>query len=224
MAWWHEGVAAWSRGGGTATVVNRGRVTTRGGAADDLPGAIGNLRGSAGIRAYSAQASAQIENAPTGRVDTYGERAYGLLADTSSDGSRTSAMAEVVNRGVVHTRGRNADAVLAGASHGGTADNPNRTHAINTQGAAITTVGDGASGLGAFIQIRSDDDATSDEATDAYGTAYVRNDGTVITGEVDKDAAADDTSTDTTTDDDEETFAAGVLRHKWRRSRILQPR
>ena len=208
VAW---GVAARARGGGTATVVNRGRVTTRGGAADDLPGAIGSLRGSAGIRAYSAQASARIENAPTGRVDTYGDRAYGLLAETSSDGSRTSAMAEVVNRGVVHTRGRNADAVLAGASHGGTVDNPNRAHAINTQGAAITTVGDGATGLGAFIQIRSDDEATSDEATDAYGTVYVRNDGTVITGEVDEDAAADDTSTDTTTDDDEETFAAGVL-------------
>ena len=205
------GVNAWSSGGGTATVVNRGRVTTRGGAADDLPGAIGDLHGSAGIRAYSAQASARIENAPTGRVDTYGDRAYGLLADTSSDGSRTSAMAEVVNRGVVHTRGRNADAVLAGARHGGTADNPNRAHALNTQGAAITTVGDGATGLGAFIQIRSDDDATSDEATDAYGTVYVRNDGTVITGEVDEDAAADDTSTDTTTDDEEETFAAGVL-------------
>ena len=203
------GFYAWS-GSGTATAVNRGRVTTRGGAADDLPGNVGRLLGANGVQAHSEHANARVENGPTGRVDTYGERAFALFAETEGDGSRTSAMAEVVNRSVVHTRGRNADAVLAGAIHGGTADNPNRAHAINTQGAAITTVGDGATGLGAFIQIRSNDDATSDEATDAYGTVYVRNDGTVITGEADEDAAADDTSTDTTTDD-EETFAAGVL-------------
>ena len=208
-----EGVFAGSNGGGTATAVNRGRVTTRGGGADDLPGALGTLFGSNGVRAYSARVNAWAENTPTGRVDTYGERAYGLSAITAGDGSRTSAMAEVVNRGVVHVRGHNADAVFAEA-YGGTADNPNHVRAINAAGAAITTVGDGSTGLMAIIQIRDDDSSTngnasSDETTDAYGAAYARNDGTIITGEVEEshgDAIADDT----TTDEDEEIFPAGV--------------
>ena len=207
------GVFARSNGGGTATAVNRGRVTTRGGGADDLPGALGTLFGSNGVRAYSARVNAWAENTPTGRVDTYGERAYGLSAITAGDGSRTSAMAEVVNRGVVHVRGHNADAVFAEA-YGGTADNPNHVRAINAAGAAITTVGDGSTGLMAIIQIRGDDSSTngnasSDETTDAYGAAYARNDGTIITGEVEEshgDAIADDT----TTDEDEEIFPAGV--------------
>ena len=208
------GVVAWSMGGGTATAVNRGRVTTRGGAADDLPGAVGIVLGPIGVRAYSAHVNARVENTLTGRVDTYGERAYGLLAITGGDGSRTAAMARVENHGVVRTRGHNADAVLAEAAHGGTADNPNRVRAINAAGAAITTGGDGSTGLGAFIPIRGDDSSTndnasSDDTTDAYGTAYARNDGTIITGEIDEsdgDAAADDT----TTDEEEEIFPPGA--------------
>ena len=179
------GIAARSSRGGTATAVNHGRVTTRGGAADDLPGSAGTLYGSRGVNAYSVHANAHVENGTTGRVDTHGERAFALYASTKGDGSRTSAMAEVVNRGVVHTRGNNADAVLAGASHGGTADNPNHARAINAAGATITTVGDGSSGLGAFIQLLGDDSGTG-VATDVHGTAHARNDGTVVTGEVDE--------------------------------------
>lgn len=209
-----EGVLARSRGGGSAMAVNRGRVITRGEAANDLPSALGSVHGSTGVHAYSAHVNAWVENTLTGRVDTYGGRAYGLLASTGGDGSRTSATARVENRGVVYTRGHNADAVTAFAPHGGTADNPNHVRAVNAVGAAITTVGDGSTGLGAFIQVRGDDsrtngNASSDDSTDAYGAAYARNDGTVITGEVEEshsDAGADDT----TTDEDEEIFPAGV--------------
>ena len=59
----------------------------------------------------------------------------------------------------------------------GTAENPNHVQALNTSGASITTAGDGASGLGAYIRLP--------EGGDGYGSAFVRNDGTVITGYTD---------------------------------------
>ena len=169
------GMSAWSDGGGTATAVNRGRITTRGGAANDLPGDVGRLLGSKGIQAHSDHADARVVNDTTGRVDTYRRRAFGLFAETEANGSRSSALAEVVNRGQVQTRGYNANGAVAIALHGGTAANPNRVRATNATGATITTAGTGAGGLGAGISV------SGGGTKDAYGTLTARNDGTVTT-------------------------------------------
>ena len=169
------GVSAWSAGGANATAVNRGRVTTRGAAANDLPGDVGRLLGSKGVQAHSDNASARVVNDTTGRVETYGARAFALFAESGGDGSRTSTMTEVINRGWARTRGHNADGAVAIALHGGTADNPNRVRTTNASGATITTGGAGSTGLVAGISV------SGGGTKDAYGTAFARNDGTVTT-------------------------------------------
>ena len=181
------GVSAWSDGGGTATAVNRGRVTTRGGALRNLPRAVGRTLGSTGVLAHSADADARIVNDTTGRVDTYGTRAFGLHVESGGDGSRTSTTTEVINRGQVRTRGYNADGAVAIALHGGTATNPNQVRATSASRATITTGGTGSSGLVAGIAVRGGG------TRDGYGSAIARNDGTVTTtgGAVGNRAGAD---------------------------------
>ena len=169
------GVSAWSDGGGNATAVNRGRVDTRGGAVSNLPGEGGRTVGSTGVQAYSADADARVENDSTGRVVTYGKRAFALHAESEGDGSRTSTTTKVINRGWAETRGYNADGALAVALHGGTATNPNLARATNTSGATVKTAGTGSSGLGAYVAV------SGGGTKDAYGTAIARNDGTVAT-------------------------------------------
>ena len=171
-----NGMDASANGGGVATAVNRGRVTTRGGAASDLPGRVGETVGARGIGARSSHSNARVVNDATGRVDTHGEQAFALIASTRGDGSRTSVMAEVVNRGQVRTGGQGAHAVLAHARRG-SSENPNHVRASNTTGASITTAGAGATGLAGWIRV------TGGAATDAHGTAAARNDGTILTGE-----------------------------------------
>ena len=173
------GMEAETRGGGTATAVNRGRVTTRGAAASDLPGRVGRTLGARGINVYSSHGNARAVNETTGRVDTYGERAQAIFVDSGGDGSRTSAMAEVINRGQVRTRGHNSDSVLAHLLSGST-DNPNHARATNAAGATITASGVGATGLAAWIAVNGGPEA------DAHGTAIARNDGTVLTGEIEE--------------------------------------
>ena len=181
------GITAWSDGGGNATAVNRGRVGTRGGAASNLPGEGGRTRSSIGVQAYSADTDARVVNDSTGRVVTYGRRAFALYAESEGDGSRTSTRTEVVNRGWAQTSGYNADGALALALHGGTATNPNLARATNTSGATVRTGGTGSSGLGAYIGVGGGG------TKDAYGTAVARNDGTVETrgGAVGNRAGAD---------------------------------
>ena len=169
------GVSAASAGGANATAVNRGRVTTRGGAANDLPGDVGRLLGSKGVEAHSDDADARVVNDTTGRVETYGAQAFALFAESGGDGSRTSTTTEVINRGQARTRGRNADGTVAIALHGGTAENPNRVRATNASGATITTGGTGSTGLVAGIAVSGGGTKT------AYGSAFARNDGTVTT-------------------------------------------
>ena len=169
------GVSAGSAGGGNATAVNRGRVTTRGAAVNDLPGDVGRLLGSKGVQAHSDNADARVVNDTTGRVETYGARAFALFAESGGDGSRTSTSTEVVNRGRAQTRGHNADGAVAIALHGGTAENPNRVRAANASGATITTGGAGSTGLVAGISV------SGGGIKDGYGTASARNDGTVTT-------------------------------------------
>ena len=165
--------------GGSAVAVNRGRVTTRGEAADDLPGDVGTPRGSTGVHAHSHILNAYAENGLTGRIDTHGDRAFALHALSYAGGSRTSAIAEVVNSGQAHTRGHNADGVVA-IIGSGTADNPNYARATNAAGASITTAGAGSSGLTAGIYV------IGGTATDGHGIAIARNDGTVVTGHIEE--------------------------------------
>ena len=171
-----DGMYAWSDGGGDATAVNRGRITTRGAALGNLPGAAGRQIGARGVQAHSEDAGARVVNDRSGRVDTYGARAFALFAESEADGSRTSTLTEVINRGGAQTRGFNADGAVAIALHGGTAANPNRVRAINAKGATIATAGTGASGLGTGISV------SGGGTQNAFGSAFARNDGTVTTG------------------------------------------
>ena len=171
------GIQAWTVGGGTARAINRGRVTTRGPAVPNVPGYAPGTLGAEGVRANSSHADAFVENAPTGRVETRGGRAFALLANIEAEGSRSSAMAEVVNRGQAHTRGFNADAVVAAAEHGGTADNPNQVRATNASGATITTAGNQSNALSSVIAV------SGGGLRNAYGTVSARNDGSIaVTG------------------------------------------
>ena len=131
-------------------------------------------------------------------MDTHGKRAFAIFAKSEADGSRTSGTVEVINRGQAHTRGYNADGVLALALTG-TADNPNHARATNAAGASVTTEGSGASGLGAYVFVPAgiaDDPLTEVVETVAHGTAIARNDGTVDTGDVEM-STTDGTGTDT---------------------------
>ena len=185
------GLDAYADGGGSAIAVNRGRVTTRGESADDLPGNRGRTIGARGISVYSRHGSARAGNDSTGRVDTHGKRAFGVFAESGADGSRTSGRVEVVNRGQVHTRGWNADGVVAIALHPGTADNPNHVRATNTAGASVTTEGSGASGLAAGIFVPACPPYCPTVAP-ATSTVIARNDGTVVTGVVEATGATGD--------------------------------
>ena len=171
------GLEAYADGAGAAKVVNKGRVTTHQTASvsDLLSDAFPGATGARGAWAYSGSGNAVIENEPTGRVETKGARAFGLFAEIDNDGSRTSAMAEVRNKGTVITGGWNADAVVAIAHGGGTADNPSIVRAINEKGAAIRTAGDGAGALSPVIHVR--DSGT----VDAFGSIRAENHGTIET-------------------------------------------
>ncbi|MDE0456879.1 MAG: hypothetical protein OXI15_06270 [Chromatiales bacterium] len=219
------GIAAHSDGGGLATAVNRGRVITRGEGAGDLPGRSGRYLGARAVEAYSARGNARAGNDAAGRVDTHGRRAFGVFAESDADGSRTSGTVEVVNRGQVHTRGWNADGVVAVALHPGTADNPNHARATNTAGASVTTEGSGASGLGAGIFVPAwtvgdpVDDATWSVCTEsippvcptvapAASTVIARNHGTVVTGVVETTEPTDDEPTGDDVSMDAGTYAS----------------
>ena len=171
------GLSAWSRTG-AAKVVNEGRVTThQTTSVSDLPGSFAGRGevGAYGAFADSRSGNAVIENEPTGRVETKGRRAFGLFAEIENDGSRTSATAEVRNRGEVVTGGWNADGVVAIAWGGGTADNPNLARAFNERGATVTTAGDGASAVAAGILV------AGSGTVDASGSVRAENHGTVET-------------------------------------------
>ena len=154
---------------GTARVVNRGNVTTNNTVIDladifALP--------AYGLNAYSPGGNAEVENEATGYVNTKGQWAFGILAQTENDGARTSARAEAVNKGRVLTEGPNGDGVLA-IGTGGTASNPNVIIARNEAGATITAMGDGADGLVAAINVG--------DAGTANGSVRAENHGTITT-------------------------------------------
>ena len=153
-----------------AQAVNRGNVRTNTvtAAEGELPG----YRGAFGIYAYSTAANAMAENDATGQVATKGPWAFGLIAETQNDGSRTSAQARAVNRGRVTTEGRQAEGVLAIAHRGGTEANPNLATALNAAGARIETTGDETGGLAAAIVVGA--------GGTSFGTARAENAGTIV--------------------------------------------
>lgn len=153
-----------------AQAVNRGNVRTNTvtAAEGELPG----YRGAFGIYAYSTAANALAENDATGQVATKGPWAFGLIAETQNDGSRTSAQARAVNRGRVTTEGRQAEGVLAIAHRGGTEANPNLATALNAAGARIETTGDETGGLAAAIVVGA--------GGTSFGTARAENTGTIV--------------------------------------------
>lgn len=112
------------------------------------------------------------ENDATGQVATKGPWAFGLVAETQNDGSRTSAQARAVNRGRVTTEGRQAEGVLAIAHRGGTEANPNLASALNAAGARIETMGDETGGLAAAIVVGA--------GGTSFGTARAENAGTIM--------------------------------------------
>ena len=155
--------------GRTAQAVNRGnvRTLTTTAAEGELPA----FKGSFGLYAYSTAANALAENDATGQVSTKGPWAFGLVAETQNDGSRTSAQARAVNRGRVTTEGRQAEGVLAIAHRGGTEANPNLDSALNAAGAWIETTGDETGGLAAAIVVGA--------GGTSFGTARAENAGTI---------------------------------------------
>ena len=178
------GIQAWTDGGGTAKAINRGRVTTRGAAVRNVPVYTPGTLGSEGVRAYSGHADALVENSVTGVVETRGARAFALFALTDGDGSRTSALAEVINRGQAETHGVNADGAIAISAYSENADNPNHVRATNLSGATITTAGVQSTALAAGIGV------SGGGTKNAHGTAIARNHGTVITAGADGGSGA----------------------------------
>ena len=167
------GLGAWSEGG-TASVVNQGRVTTHQTAAvDDLPGYVGTPFGAHGAWAWSVS-DALVENEETGRVETMGAWAAGLFAEIENDGSQESAVARVDNRGTVITHGPNADGVAAIANNGGAADNPDNagdatvvnTGQVTVSGAGAVGLYAGTSGTGAATVTMTGGEVTASHADD----------------------------------------------------------
>lgn len=153
----------------TAQAINRGNVRTNTVTAAEGP--LPGYRGAFGLYAYSTAANALVENDATGQVATKGPWAFGLVAETQNDGSRTSAQARAVNRGRVTTEGRQAEGVLAIAHRGGTEANPNLASAFNAAGARIETTGDETGGLAAAVVVGA--------GGTSFGTARAENAGTI---------------------------------------------
>ena len=154
----------------TAQAINRGNVRTNTVTAAEGP--LPGYRGAFGLYAYSTGGNALAENDATGQVATKGPWAFGLVAETQNDGSRTSAQARAVNRGRVTTEGRQAEGVLAIAHRGGTEANPNLATALNAAGARIETTGDETGGLAAAIVVGA--------GGTSFGTARAENAGTIM--------------------------------------------
>ncbi len=171
------GAAAYSRTG-RVSVINRGRIVTTGGSSSTLPGQGGNAQGSRGINASSGSGDAVLLNDVSGHVETSGQRAFAMIAEIENDGGARSASVEIRNRGRVVTTGSNADAMVAQARPGGTADNPNQVRVFNEAGASVSTAGDGSGAMNGSIQVNA---GNPSGGADAYGSILVRNDGTVST-------------------------------------------
>ena len=160
------GVRAGSNGdGATSRSVNEGSILTEG-------------REAFGLQAWNTRSNggrSEVINRASGRVETRGDRAFGLLTFVAANGSEASSFAESTNEGTVITRGTNSDGVLAVADSGGTEAHPNSVRSINKAGATIETEGDGSSGLNASIGARGTG------PVDTFGTAWAENHGTITT-------------------------------------------
>ena len=133
-------------GRGTATAINRGTITTHGGAVTSEASDATSL----GVYAGSQEGDANAEN--RGRIETRGTASYGIYTDGYGSGTATATnYGTIVNGGGVHEESRSGRpwrpiGVYAGAnSQGGEA------RAVNQGGATIRMTGVGGIGLGADV-------------------------------------------------------------------------
>ena len=163
--------ALYARSGtGNANAVNAGALRTHN---TEYDPANSLALAAEGIYARSDSGSVTVVNEATGSVQTAGPRTWGIQARTSGDGADASATVTVTNRGLVATRGWNADGSLAWASHGGSEANPNAVRTTNARNGIVRTQGDMASGIIASLDVR--DRETS------FGSVRAENAGSIST-------------------------------------------
>lgn len=141
-----NGINVYVSGRGTATAINRGTITTSGGAVT----AGASDATSLGVYAGSQEGDANAEN--RGGIETKGVASYGIYADGYGSGTATATnYGTIVNGGGVHEESRSGrpwrpHGVFAGAnSQGGEA------RAVNQGGATIRMTGVGGIGLSASV-------------------------------------------------------------------------
>ena len=169
-----------------ATAVNRGNITTHHVASDP---ANAFAERAFGLVAVARSGNAEATNEASGHVTTMGAWGFGVFAEIHNDGSSTGASATATNRGRV-TIENDADGVTAAATHGGTADNPNAVIARNEDTGTITTSGDAADAVIAWINVGDRGVSYGSVRAENHGTITSSGDATAVAGEViDTDAA-----------------------------------
>ena len=128
---------------GTAKAVNRGAVTTTGG---PLTLADGRVRWARGVHVWTAGRRAEAVNEAGGTIRTEGAGAKGLVALHEGAEGRAEAgnMGEIVTTGGPDGSRQEADGLQAWSMSGS-------AHAVNHQGATITTEGVAAEGISASV-------------------------------------------------------------------------
>ncbi len=162
-----NGVEVWVSGRGTATAINRGTITTYGGAVTSGARDATSL----GVYAGSQEGDANAEN--RGRIETRGVASYGLYVDGYGSGTATATnYGTIVNGGGVHEESRSGRpwrsfGVFAGAnSQGGEA------RAVNQGGATIRMTGVGGVGLAAYTSGTGEAIAENRGAITVSGKTY----------------------------------------------------
>ena len=171
---------------GNARAINRGNITTH-----HVASAPANAfaERAFGLVAVSQSGNAEATNEASGHVTTKGEWGFGVFAEIHNDGSSTGASATAVNRGRV-TIENDADGVTAAAHHGGSANNPNAIIARNESTGTITTTGDAADAVIAWINVADRGVSYGSVRAENHGTITSSGDATAVAGEViDTDAA-----------------------------------
>ena len=140
-----NGIYVWVSGRGTATAINRGTITTYGGAV--TTGASDAT--SWGVYAGSQEGDANAEN--RGRIETRGVASYGIYADGYGSGTATATnYGTIVNGGGVHEES-NAGALWSSLGVYASANSQGgEARAVNQGGATIRMTGVGGNGLAAY--------------------------------------------------------------------------
>lgn len=155
---------------GNASATNRGNITTHHVASDP---ANAFAERALGLVAHTSSGNAEATNEASGSITTHGQWSFGMVADTTNDGSISGVTVEGVNAGTIATEGDNADGILVITFNGGTETNPNALIARNEATGTITTMGDAADGMVAGIGVGT--------SGISYGSVRAENHGTITT-------------------------------------------